>query len=108
VASLFVIQGADKGKRFVVADRPIGIGREAANPVRLHDNEVSRKHAEVRRDGEGCRIVDLGSANGTYLNGQPVEAALLRSGDQVRLGQTVILFDDSPPPTTRELTARVD
>jgi signal transduction histidine kinase len=108
LASLFVIQGADQGKRFELKDRAVGLGRENSNPIRIHDHEVSRRHAEVRRDADGYRVVDLGSANGTYLNGRAIESATLKSGDQVRLGQTVILFDESPPAASRELTARVD
>jgi signal transduction histidine kinase len=108
VASLFVVQGADQGKRFELKERAYGLGREGSNAIRLHDHEVSRRHAEVRREVEGFRVVDLGSANGIYVNGQAVEQAQLKSGDQIRLGQTVILFDESPPAATRDLTARVD
>ena len=78
MASLFVVQGADRGKRFELPERPTALGRERSNPIRLHDNEVSRRHAEVRPDGDGYRIVDLGSANGTFVNGQLVEQAPLK------------------------------
>jgi len=108
VASLFVIQGADQGKRFELKSPTIGLGRDHSNTIRIHDHEVSRKHAELRQVDDGYRLVDLGSANGTYLNGKAVDQVPLRSGDQLRLGQTVILFDESAPELTRELTARVD
>ena len=49
-------------------------------PIRLHDTEVSRRHAELRQVEEAYRIVDLGSANGTYVNGQPVDQAPLQFG----------------------------
>ncbi|HEY2156256.1 MAG TPA: FHA domain-containing protein, partial [Isosphaeraceae bacterium] len=92
-----------------LADRPAGLGRDASNAIRLHDHEISRRHAEVRRDGDGdgYRVVDVGSANGTYVNGQAIEQAALKAGDQLRLGQTVMLFD-AAPPSARELTDRVD
>ncbi len=108
MASLFVIQGADQGKRFELTSRIVGIGRDASNPIRLHDSEISRKHAELRKDAGLYRINDLKSANGTYLNGKAVEDTPLRSGDQIRLGQTVILFDDNVSDAARELTSRVD
>lgn len=110
MASLLVIQGADQGKRFELKRRAMALGRDNSNPIRLHDNEVSRRHAEVRPGGESFTLVDLGSANGTYLNGQPVGQATLRPGDQVRLGQTVLLFSEDPagPAAERDLTARVD
>jgi signal transduction histidine kinase len=108
VASLFVIEGADQGKRFELAAQAMALGRDGSNPIRLHDNEVSRRHAELRpADGQGFRIVDLGSANGTFVNGRPVDQAPLRSGDQVRLGRSVLLYSEGSSPG-RDLTARVD
>ena len=108
MASLFIIQGGDQGRRFELKARAVGLGRDGTNPIRLHDNEVSRRHAEVVRDDGGYRVVDLRSANGTYLNGQAIEDAPLRPGDQVRLGQTVLLFQASAPDESKELAGRVD
>jgi signal transduction histidine kinase/pSer/pThr/pTyr-binding forkhead associated (FHA) protein len=109
VASLFVIQGADQGKRFELGSNPMALGRDNSNPIRLHDTEVSRRHAEVRRVEDAYRIVDLGSANGTYLNGQPIDNSPLRSGDRVQLGQSVMLFSEGPSGSTdRELAQRVN
>jgi signal transduction histidine kinase/pSer/pThr/pTyr-binding forkhead associated (FHA) protein len=109
VGSLFVIQGADQGKRFELNARPMALGRDASNPIRLHDTEVSRRHAELRPAEEGAfRIVDLGSANGTFVNGQPVDQAPLRTGDQLRLGRTVLLYSEGPQAHERDLTQRVD
>ncbi len=106
MASLFVIQGADQGKRFELKSKPMALGRDQSNPIRLHDTEVSRRHAEVRPVDDSFRIIDLGSANGTFVNGQPVDQAALRSGDRLQLGQTVMLFNDGGGD--RDLTARVD
>ena len=108
MASLFVIQGADQGKRFELKSKPMALGRDHSNPIRLHDTEVSRRHAEVRPVDEAYRIVDLGSANGTFLNGQPVDQAPLRSGDRLQLGQTVMLFNAGNGGSERDLTTRVD
>jgi len=109
VASLFVIQGADQGKRFEFMSSLVTLGRDLSNTVRLHsDTEVSRRHAELRLDREGYRIVDLGSANGTYVNGHPVDQTPLHPGDRVQLGQTVMLFNLGNDDTSRDLTARVD
>ena len=94
MASLFVIQGADQGKRFEFKSSPVALGRDNSNPIRLHDTEVSRRHAELRPEHEAYRIVDLGSANGTFVNGQPIDQALLHSGDRLQLGQTVMLFHE--------------
>ncbi|CAN5695723.1 ATP-binding protein [soil metagenome] len=110
MASLFVIQGGDQGKRFDLWPRPMALGREGTNPIRLHDHEVSRRHAELRPiDDQEIRIVDLGSANGTYVNGQLIDQATLRSGDRVQVGQTIMLFDaGNSSLAARDLTDRVD
>jgi signal transduction histidine kinase/pSer/pThr/pTyr-binding forkhead associated (FHA) protein len=105
---LFVIQGADQGQRFEFMSGPVALGRDTSNPIRLHDTEVSRRHAELRLEREGYRIVDLGSQNGTFVNGQPVEEVPLQSGDRVQLGQTVMLFREGTGGLHRSLTARVD
>jgi signal transduction histidine kinase len=106
---LFVIQGADQGKRFELKTKPMALGRDQSNPIRLHDTEVSRRHAEVRPVDDSYRIIDLGSANGTFLNGQPVDQAPLHSGDRLQLGQTVMLFNEgAPAERERDLTTRVD
>ncbi len=88
----------------------MALGRDQSNPIRLHDTEVSRRHAEVRPVDDAYRIVDLGSANGTFVNGQPVDQAPLRSGDRLQLGQTVMLFNDGGRQrrANRDLTTRVD
>ncbi len=108
MASLFIIKGADKGKRFELKAKAVGLGRDNSNPIRLHDNEVSRRHAEVRRVDDSFRVVDLKSANGSFLNDEPIDQAPLKPGDQIRVGQTVLLFQDSITEAGRELTARVD
>jgi len=107
VASLLVIQGADQGKRFEFNTGPVALGRDNSNAVQLHDNEVSRRHAELRLDPKGYRLVDLGSSNGTFVNDQRVDRTVLRSGDRVQVGETVLVFQGDPV-IQRELTARVD
>jgi signal transduction histidine kinase len=107
VASLFVIQGADQGKRFELKSKPMALGRDQSNPIRLHDTEVSRRHAEVRPVDDSYRIIDLGSANGTFVNGQPIDQAPLHPGDRLQHGQTVMLFN-AGNGQERDLTTRVD
>jgi two-component system, NtrC family, sensor kinase len=108
VASLFVIQGADQGKKFEFKSTPVALGRDNSNAIRLHDTEVSRRHAELRLEEEYYRIVDLGSANGTLVNGQLIDQAPLHSGDRLQLGQTVLLYNEGASKPRRDLTARVD
>lgn len=92
--SLFVIQGFNKGARYDLAahEGAMSIGRESGNFVQLDDNEVSRRHAEIRRVGAGFVVGDLKSSNGTYLNNRKVERAELASGDQIQIGRTVMVY----------------
>jgi nitrogen-specific signal transduction histidine kinase len=105
---LFVIQGADQGKRFEFKSGSVALGRDNSNAIRLHDTEVSRRHAELRQEDEAYRVFDLGSANGTYINGQLADQGVLHSGDRLQLGQTVMLYSDGGSTPRRDLTARVD
>jgi two-component system, NtrC family, sensor kinase len=97
VASLFVIQGRDQGVRFELdaADGPLVLGRDPTNIVQLHDSEVSRRHAEIRRVGDEFLLADLASSNGTFVNNERVEKKELASGDQIQIGRTVMLFTGS-------------
>jgi signal transduction histidine kinase len=96
VATLFVIRGTDEGKRFELASPVVGVGRDTANVVRLHDTEVSRRHAEFRLNQGVYWLLDLGSSNGTFVNNQPVREVALQSGDRIQFGQTSMVFDSGP------------
>jgi signal transduction histidine kinase len=96
VATLYVIQGADEGKRFDLDAPVVGVGRDTGNAIRLHDTEVSRRHAEFRQVNGTCWLTDLGSSNGTYVNNQPTREAALQSGDHVTVGQTILVYHASP------------
>jgi len=92
--SLFVIQGRDQGNRFDLDPEQavLSVGRDAANSIQLHDTEVSRRHAEIRRQDDAFTVVDLRSSNGTFVDGRKVTEAVLQSGDQVQFGRTFLLF----------------
>jgi signal transduction histidine kinase/pSer/pThr/pTyr-binding forkhead associated (FHA) protein len=90
---LIVIKGADEGKQFDLSGAVIGVGRDASNEVRLHDTEVSRRHAEFRQTEGGYCLVDVGSANGTYVNNQPAKEAVLQSGDHIQIGQSIFVYN---------------
>jgi hypothetical protein len=83
------------GRRIPVADRPVVIGRLSTCDIPLGDPQVSRRHAEVRRDLEGFCVFDLGSTNGTVVNGAPVRERRLCDGDELRIGSATIRFETS-------------
>ena len=90
--TLHILRGADKGRIFDGIEEPVILGR-ASEQVPLTDESVSRRHAELRPKN-GCWILtDLGSSNGTYLNGVRIEEATqLQHGDQIKLGGTLLVF----------------
>lgn len=97
--SLFVIRGNDQGARFELDEPIIRLGRDKACALHVHDTEVSRQHAEFRRTHRDYTVSDLGSSNGTFVNGVRVQQQALASGDQVQVGATLMLYtgpaDDS-------------
>ena len=90
--TLFVIQGFDQGQRFELRHDQISVGRDAGNTIQLHDDEVSRQHAELRRVEDGYQLIDCTSSNGTFINAESIDQQLLRSGDRVQIGCTLMLY----------------
>ncbi|WP_285723991.1 FHA domain-containing protein [Psychromicrobium xiongbiense] len=86
-AILIAHLGPNQGARFLLDDELIKAGRHPEADIFLDDVTVSRRHVEFRRENGGYRVVDAGSLNGTYLNGDRVDAASLHSGDEVRIGK---------------------
>lgn len=110
MASLFVIQGRDQGKRFDLIDAMLSVGRDSTNGIQLHDTEVSRRHAEFRRETDTGQffLTDLGSSNGTYVNSDRVQRHVLKSGDRVQFGRSLLLFTDDQPSGGSNVMDAVD
>jgi Protein of unknown function (DUF3662)/Inner membrane component of T3SS, cytoplasmic domain len=81
------------GRRVQIGTDPLVIGRLPDCGIVLADTNVSRRHAELRRVGDGVVLTDLGSTNGTRVNGTPVREQTLVSGDEVSLGSTRLIFE---------------
>lgn len=81
------------GTRIAIEAPALTIGRLPECDVVLADPNVSRRHAEVRRDGDQARIVDLGSTNGIRVNGAHVTEEDLSDGDVITLGATKVLYE---------------
>jgi signal transduction histidine kinase/pSer/pThr/pTyr-binding forkhead associated (FHA) protein len=92
LATLVVIHGLERGKRYTLDQPVMRVGRDPSNPIRVPDNEISRQHAEVRFEDDGYTLVDLKSSNGTFVNGRRVPRARLDAGDRIQIGQTVLVF----------------
>src|SRR5688500_6370584 len=91
-----VLQGPDKGRRFELPDQAALVGRES-RALPLSDNTGSRRHAELVPTDDGWVLRDLGSSNGTYINGLRVtNRYALKLGDQIRVGRTLMVFGAQP------------
>ena len=106
--SLFVFRGNDQGLRYELADDTVGLGRDTGNSIQIHDTEVSRRHAELRRSGKTYILADLGSSNGTFVNGQRVTTYPLSSGDQVQVGTTQLLFTAAQGESSANVEQKID
>ena len=108
---LIVVSGTFKGTVFGLTEGEVSVGREAANSVCLNDPSVSRRHCLLRRSGNKTEIAcaeteaeqtpgptdpwtitDLESFNGTFVNDVPIKEQVLAHGDQITIGDVILLF----------------
>jgi len=93
-ARLRVVDGEDRGQSLILTGRDRWrIGRATNSDFRLRDPKVSRDHCVIERIRDEYIIIDLESANGTVVNGERVKKTILRDGDFVRLGYTILRFE---------------
>ncbi len=92
VITLRIIDGADRGRVFDTLVPPITIGREEGNSIQLNDERVSRYHVKIQEDHNRLVLTDLESTNGTKVNGEDVQLRILRYGDTVQIGRSVLLY----------------
>ena len=93
MAKLFFVglDGSEKSYR-LQTHRPFTVGRDPGNDIILRDPATSGHHARVERRGDQFWIVDLGSTNGTLVNGEPVQEKELSNGDRITIGQNAVNF----------------
>lgn len=89
---LVVKRGPNAGSRFLL-DRPVtSAGRHADSDIVLDDITVSQHHAEFRRENRNFQVVDVDSYDGTYVNRELVDSAVLVNGDEIQMGVFRLLF----------------
>ncbi len=79
-------------KEYHLGEKDVLIGRTEENDIVLDDSAVSRKHAKIGKDGGRYRLTDLGSHNGTILNGELIQSVFLNDGDQIKIGGNTLTF----------------
>ncbi|MGH3956877.1 glycogen accumulation regulator GarA [Mycobacteroides salmoniphilum] len=95
-ALLVVKRGPNAGSRFLLDQATTSAGRHPDSDIFLDDVTVSRRHAEFRLDSDEFQVVDVGSLNGTYVNREPVDSAVLANGDEVQIGKFRLVFLTGP------------
>ena len=89
---LVVKRGPNAGSRFLLDQPMTSAGRNPDSDIFLDDVTVSRRHAEFRLENGEFQVVDIGSLNGTYVNREPVDSAVLADGDEIQIGKFRLVF----------------
>jgi hypothetical protein len=101
--TLRVLDGADRGRVFERLPTPVTIGREEGNQVQLNDERISRFHIKIQEDQGKLVLTDLESTNGTRVNGEDARLRILRFGDVIAVGRSVLLYG-----TREQIAGRLD
>jgi GGDEF domain-containing protein len=94
-ACLIIIRGTPQGHRFFLTQNEMIIGRDPSADISVSDQSISRKHAKLSKAGNGVQLVDMGSANGTFVNDKklaPNQPVTLAKEDMVKLGNSILKF----------------
>jgi pSer/pThr/pTyr-binding forkhead associated (FHA) protein len=92
VAMIYIHRGPSQGSRYLITAAGASIGRAASNEIFLDDVTVSRKHAQISVSEKAFHFTDLGSLNGSYINGVQSTKQHLQSGDEIQIGKFHMLF----------------
>lgn len=92
-----IIKGPQTGNTFEITAPETSVGRDPANAIFLNDMTVSRSHAKIVRTPLGTTIEDLGSLNGTWVDGAIVNSAPLHDGSSVQIGTFTLIYHESSP-----------
>jgi pSer/pThr/pTyr-binding forkhead associated (FHA) protein len=90
--TLRVLDGADRGRIYENLPTPITIGREEGNSIQLNDERISRFHVKIQEDQHKLVLTDLESTNGSKVNGEDIQLRILRFGDVIQVGRSLLLF----------------
>ena len=101
--AVLVVRGPNAGARYLLDEGVTTVGRHQESRIFLDDVTVSRRHAEFVREQTVVTLIDSGSLNGTYVNGERVESQPLTPGDELQIGRFKLLFvtqDTAVGPTS--------
>ncbi|MCA9269685.1 MAG: FHA domain-containing protein [Planctomycetales bacterium] len=90
--TLRIIDGADRGRVYSELSTPVTVGREEGNDIQLNDERVSRYHLKIQEDHDKLVLTDLQSTNGTKVNGEEIQLRILRHGDLIAVGRSMLIY----------------
>jgi hypothetical protein len=99
--TLRILDGADRGRVYEGLPTPVTIGREEGNSIQINDERISRFHIKIQEDHDKIVLTDLESTNGTKVNGEDIQLRILRYGDMIAVGRSVLLFGSREQITQR-------
>ena len=94
------------GKRYHIGQRNITLGRAPTNYIQTTDDKASRQHCQIKPEGNGVRVTDMASSNGTQVNGENISSCLLEDGDTLEVGNAHFVFRRSVEFATDDGMAR--
>lgn len=100
--ALLLLRDRGGKRRFPLSQELVTIGRREDCDLRIPLGDVSRKHCTIIQNDSGLQVHDLGSSNGTYVNGEKVQKSSLRAGDHLRIGSLRFVVQVDGKPDERE------
>lgn len=85
--------GEDSDKVAVIRDN-ISVGRASENDVTIKDDAISKRQFHIKKTSKGYNLIDLKSANGTFVNGERVKSVILKNKDVIKIGDEIIVFEE--------------
>jgi pSer/pThr/pTyr-binding forkhead associated (FHA) protein len=101
---LILIGPENQDQEFTLSKSTVEIGRATQNDIVLKDGKISRTHASIECNDQGCTLIDLKSANGTFVNEERIRRTTLSPGDTIKMGETHFRFERMTPPAEPEVT----
>ncbi len=86
--------GGEESDKIAVIRDNISVGRAAENDVTIKDNAISKRQFHIKKTNKGYNLIDLKSANGTFVNGERVKSVILKNKDVIKIGDEIIVFEE--------------
>lgn len=86
--------GGEESDKIAVIRDNISVGRAAENDVTIKDDAISKRQFHIKKTNKGYNLIDLKSANGTFVNGERVKSVILKNKDVIKIGDKIIVFEE--------------